>query len=68
MRHHATAPSHLPGSLHLHRAGHAEAVIIGGGPVGNAATAFAPMFSIPVIAPIPAAVHRQMEILGLVRK
>jgi allantoin racemase len=43
----------------------AEAVIIGGGPLGNAATALTPMFSIPVIAPIPAAVHRQMDILGL---
>jgi Asp/Glu/hydantoin racemase len=46
----------------------AEAVIIGGGPLGNAATALTPMFSVPVIAPIPAAVHRQMEILGLARK
>jgi allantoin racemase len=43
----------------------AQAVIIGGGPLGNAATALSPMFSIPVIAPIPAAVHRQMKILGL---
>jgi allantoin racemase len=43
----------------------AEAVIIGGGPLGNAAIALTPMFSIPVIAPIPAAVHRM---LGLVRK
>jgi allantoin racemase len=46
----------------------AEAVIIGGGPLGNAATALTPMFSIPVIAPIPAAVHRLIEILGLVQK
>jgi allantoin racemase len=43
----------------------AKAVIIGGGPLGNAATALTPMFDIPVIAPIPAAVRRQMEILGL---
>jgi allantoin racemase len=43
----------------------AEAVIIGGGPLGNAAIALTPMFSIPVIAPIPAAVHR---ILDLVQK
>jgi allantoin racemase len=43
----------------------AEAVIIGGGPLGNAATALTPMFSIPVIAPIPAAVHRLMETLNL---
>jgi allantoin racemase len=42
----------------------AEAVIIGGGPLGNAAIALTPMFSIPVIAPIPAAVQRM---LGLVR-
>ena len=40
----------------------AEAVIIGGGPLGNAATALTPMFSIPVIAPIPEAVHRIMGI------
>jgi Asp/Glu/hydantoin racemase len=46
----------------------AEAVIIGGGPLGNAAAALTPMFSIPVIAPIPAAVHRLMEILGADRK
>jgi allantoin racemase len=43
----------------------AQAVIIGGGPLGNAAIALTPMFSVPVIAPIPAAVHRM---LGLVRK
>jgi allantoin racemase len=43
----------------------AEAVIIGGGPLGNAAIALTPMFSVPVIAPIPAAVQRM---LGLVRK
>jgi allantoin racemase len=41
----------------------AEAVVIGGGPLGNAATALTPMFTIPVIAPIPAAVHRLMAIL-----
>jgi allantoin racemase len=43
----------------------AEAVIIGGGPLGNAAAALTPMFTIPVIAPIPVAVSR---ILDLVRK
>jgi allantoin racemase len=43
----------------------AEAVIIGGGPLGNAAAALTPMFTIPVIAPIPVAVNR---ILDLVRK
>jgi allantoin racemase len=43
----------------------AKAVIIGGGPIGNAPIALTPMFSVPVIAPIPAAVHRMLE---LVRK
>jgi allantoin racemase len=46
----------------------AEAVVIGGGPLGNAATALTPMFSIPVIAPIPAAVHRLMGTLALAQK
>jgi Asp/Glu/hydantoin racemase len=36
----------------------AEAVIIGGGPLGEAARELQPMFSIPVIAPIPSAVRR----------
>lgn len=35
----------------------AEAVIIGGGPLGEAAHALAPRFTVPVIAPIPAAVR-----------
>jgi allantoin racemase len=42
----------------------AEAVIIGGGPLGNAAIALTPMFSIPVIAPIPAAVQRMVGLVG----
>jgi Asp/Glu/hydantoin racemase len=42
----------------------AEAVIIGGGPLGNAAIALTPMFSIPVIAPIPAAVARMAGLVG----
>lgn len=42
----------------------AEAVIIGGGPLGNAAIALTPMFSIPVIAPIPAAVRRILSRVG----
>jgi allantoin racemase len=46
----------------------AEAVIIGGGPLGNAATALTPMFTIPVVAPIPAAVHRLVGLLNSVRK
>lgn len=35
----------------------AQAVIIGGGPLGQAAIALAPRFAVPVIAPIPAAVR-----------
>jgi Asp/Glu/hydantoin racemase len=46
----------------------AEAVVIGGGPLGNAATALTPMFSIPVIAPIPEAIHRLIGILSLAQK
>jgi allantoin racemase len=42
----------------------AEAVIIGGGPLGNAAIALTPMFSVPVIAPIPAAVNRMVGLVG----
>ncbi|MBC9877279.1 aspartate/glutamate racemase family protein [Bradyrhizobium sp. INPA01-394B] len=41
----------------------AEAVIIGGGPLGEAARELQSMFSVPVVAPIPAAVAR---IIGLV--
>jgi len=36
----------------------AEAVIIGGGPLGQAAVALAPLFKQPIVAPIPAAVRR----------
>jgi Asp/Glu/hydantoin racemase len=36
----------------------AQAVIIGGGPLGEAAIALAPRFTTPIIAPIPAAVRR----------
>ena len=36
----------------------AEAVIIAGGPLGDAAVALAPRFTTPVIAPIPAAMRR----------
>ena len=39
----------------------AEAVIIGGGPLGQAAIALAPRFTTPIIAPIPAAVRRLMQ-------
>ncbi len=36
----------------------AQAVIIGGGPLGQAAVALAPRFDVPIIAPITAAVRR----------
>jgi allantoin racemase len=36
----------------------AEAVIIGGGPLGQAAIALAPRFQTPIVAPIPAAMRR----------
>jgi Asp/Glu/hydantoin racemase len=36
----------------------AQAVIIGGGPLGQAAVSLAPRFEVPVIAPITAAVRR----------
>jgi allantoin racemase len=35
----------------------AEAVVIGGGPLGQAARQLQPCFSVPIIAPIPAAVR-----------
>ena len=41
----------------------AEAVIIGGGPLGQAATALAQSFRQPVIAPIPSAVRRLLTVL-----
>ncbi|PKU25612.1 aspartate/glutamate racemase family protein [Telmatospirillum siberiense] len=43
----------------------AEAVIIGGGPLGQAALHLQPMFSIPIVAPIPAAVR---WIIKLIRR
>jgi Asp/Glu/hydantoin racemase len=41
----------------------AEAVAIGGGPLGQAAIALTPRFAAPIIAPIPAAIHRLMDAL-----
>ncbi|MDN3278066.1 aspartate/glutamate racemase family protein [Frankia sp. RB7] len=41
----------------------AEAVIIGGGPLGEAARELQPMFIVPVIAPIPSAVRRLMGLI-----
>jgi allantoin racemase len=43
----------------------AEAVVIGGGPLGDAATTLTQHFNIPVIAPIPAAIRRIITMLGL---
>jgi Asp/Glu/hydantoin racemase len=42
----------------------AEAVIIGGGPLGQAAIALAPRFKTPIIAPIPAAMRWLMRAMG----
>ncbi|MBR1089636.1 aspartate/glutamate racemase family protein [Bradyrhizobium manausense] len=42
----------------------AEAVIIGGGPLGEAARELQPMFSVSVIAPIPSAVARIMRLVA----
>jgi Asp/Glu/hydantoin racemase len=42
---------------------HAEAVIIGGGPLGQAAVGLARSFDQPIIAPIPAAVRRLMALM-----
>jgi len=41
----------------------ADAVIIGGGPLGEAARELQPMFPVPVIAPIPSAVARIMRLV-----
>ncbi len=41
----------------------AEAVIIGGGPLGEAARELQPMFTVPVIAPIPSAVRRIIRLI-----
>ena len=41
----------------------AEAVIIGGGPLGEATRELQPMFTVPVIAPIPSAVARIIRLI-----
>jgi allantoin racemase len=41
----------------------AEAVIIGGGPLGEAARELQPMFTVPIIAPIPSAVARIIHLI-----
>jgi Asp/Glu/hydantoin racemase len=43
----------------------AEAVIIGGGPLGEAARELQPMFAVPVIAPIPSAVARIIRLIAV---
>ena len=42
----------------------AEAVIIGGGPLGEAARELQPMFAVPIIAPIPSAVTRIIRLIA----
>ena len=42
----------------------AEAVIIGGGPLGEAAEALRPRFDRPVLGPIPSAVERLLGLIG----
>jgi len=46
----------------------AQAVIIGGGPLGQAALALAPRFDVPVIAPISAAVRRLRALIDAADK
>ncbi|CAE6789193.1 MULTISPECIES: aspartate/glutamate racemase family protein [Paraburkholderia] len=41
----------------------AEAVIIGGGPLGQAALALTGRFSVPIIAPVPAATRQLMRLM-----
>ncbi|WP_110855838.1 aspartate/glutamate racemase family protein [Paraburkholderia silvatlantica] len=41
----------------------AEAVIIGGGPLGQAALALAGRFSVPIIAPVPAAMRQLLRLI-----
>ena len=43
---------------------HAQAVIIGGGPLARAARALASQFDVPIIEPIPAAVQAMVQALG----
>lgn len=41
----------------------AQAVVIGGGPLGRAASALERCFAIPVIGPVPAAIRRMVRLL-----
>lgn len=43
----------------------AQAVVIGGGPLGQAAIALSQRMSVPVIAPIPAAMRRLLAAIGV---
>jgi Asp/Glu/hydantoin racemase len=43
----------------------AEAVIIGGGPLGQATQELQPLFPVPIIAPIPAAVARLVRTIAV---
>jgi allantoin racemase len=45
----------------------AEAVVIGGGPLGKAAMAVAARFATPIIAPVPAAMRRVMRMVDEAR-
>ena len=40
-----------------------NAVVIGGGPLGEVARELQPLFTVPVIAPIPSAVKRIIRLL-----
>ncbi|MET9349821.1 aspartate/glutamate racemase family protein [Streptomyces termitum] len=42
----------------------AEAVVIGGGPLGAAADALRDRFAVPVVGPVPAACHEAARLLG----
>ena len=42
----------------------AEAVVIGGGPLGEAAEQLRPMFDIPIISPISSAVELMLKALS----
>ena len=41
----------------------AKAIVIGGGPLGEVARELQPLFTVPVIAPIPSAVKRIIRLL-----
>ncbi|WP_438265059.1 aspartate/glutamate racemase family protein [Bradyrhizobium commune] len=41
----------------------AQAVIIGGGPLGEAARELQPLFTVPIVAPIPSAVRRIIRLI-----